>query len=134
MGVFDTSNRWNGLEELDNILEFANIDTKLKVRNIIDNYVDDKLKKLSRTQLIDIPAHCLVQGDIIFDLQRKYIQRVEYVSPYDATSNNGRHNTIMICYGENYDCDNVAYYSTVTILVDISDYAIREVENPKEEE
>lgn len=121
------------LKEFDSLLCSVPRETKLKLRNMIQDHIKNQIKKASRTQLIDIPADCLKKGDIIFDLKQKYIQRVEYVNSYDATHSNKRHNTICICYGENYDCDNVSIDSTVMILIDTANYVDRKCINDKNE-
>lgn len=121
------------LKEFDSLLCSVPRETKLKLRNMIQDHIKNQIKKASRTQLIDIPADCLKSGDIIFDLKQKYIQRVEYVNSYDATHSNKRHNTICICYGENYDCDNVSIDSTVMILIDTANYVDRKCINDKNE-
>ncbi len=121
-----------GLEEFDILLYQLPRETKLKVRNMIQEHVLKKIKEVSRTQFIDIPASCLKRGDIILDLKQKYIQRVHYVSHYDATAtyaNGIKDNTIMICYGDNYDCDNVDIESIVIILIDTADYIERKCMN-----
>lgn len=96
-----------GLEEFDFLLCQLPRETKLKVRKMIQDHVKNKIKEVIRTQFIEIPANCLQKGDIILDLKKKYIQRIQYVNSYDATYSGKRHNTICICYGEDYDCDNV---------------------------
>jgi hypothetical protein len=127
----------NGLEEFDILLCQLPRETKLKVRNMIQDHILKKIKEVSRTQFIDIPASCLKRGDIILDLKQKYIQRVHYVSHYDAThrlADGINDNTIMICYGDNYDCDNVGIESTVTILIDTADYIERKCMNDEVDE
>lgn len=124
------------LAELDTLLCSVPRETKLKIRNMIKDHVKNKIKEVSRTQFIDIPANCLKSGDIILDLKKKYIQRIHYVSHYDSTMTHAdgiKDNTIMISYGDNYDCDNVSINSTVTILVDTADYVDRKCMNDKED-
>lgn len=126
------SNQFGGIKELsefDNLLCSVPRETKLKIRQMIQDHVKNQIKKVSRTQFIDIPANCLKSGDIIFDLKNKYIQRIQYVSSYDATYSGKFDNTICICYGEDYDCDNVGIDSTVTILIDTADYVDRKCMN-----
>lgn len=111
-----------GLEELDGILYQLDHNQLIKVRNLIDDYTKEKVKKVSKIQLMDIPAYCLRAGDIIFDLQKKTLSKVQYVSHYDARWDDNKPNTIMISYGEDYDCDNVEIHSTVTIAIDLEKY------------
>ena len=121
------------LKEFDSLLCSIPRETKLKIRQMIKDHVKNQIKKVSRTQFIDIPANCLKSGDIIFDLKKKYIQRIQYVSPYDATHSGKSDNTICICYGDDYDCDNVGINSDVTILIDTADYVDRKCINDKKE-
>jgi hypothetical protein len=126
------SNYFGGIKDLaefDILLYSVPRETKLKIRNMIQEHVKSKIKEVSRTQFIDIPATCLKRGDIILDLQKKHIQRVEYVSHYDATYSGKSNNTICISYGENYDCDNISIDSDVTILIDTADYVERKCIN-----
>lgn len=117
------------LAEFDILLCCIPRETKLKIRQMIQDLVKNKIKEVSRTQFIEIPANCLKGGDIIFDLKKKYIQRIQYVSPYDATHSGKSDNTICICYGDDYDCDNVGINSEVTILIDTADYVDRKCMN-----
>lgn len=123
-----------GLEELDGILYQLDRDRLLQVRNLIDDYTAKKVKKVSRIQLVEIPAHCLRAGDIIFDLHKKNLSKIQYVSHYDSTWSKAAPNTVCISYGEDYDCDNLDIHGTAIIAIDLDKYVDLHCMNPELDE
>ena len=87
-------------------------------------------------QLIKIPAIFLKQHDLIFDYERRDLQRVDYVSIEDKNGTNKRTGlmrepkNVHVSYGEEaMSADNFDPYQEVTIQIDNSVIPVVEPEH-----
>jgi len=87
-------------------------------------------------QLIKIPAIFLKKHDLVFDYERRDLQKVDYVSIEDEAGTNKRTGlmkapkSVHVCYGEQaMSADNFEPYQEITIQIDNSAIPIVKSEN-----